>query len=70
MKKRDKLGTRIIAIIGIIFAVILLLNIALMNYNSSQSVESAVKERTVEVASNIVNFIDIEKYEQLINNPG
>lgn len=69
MKKRNKLGTRIIVIISIIFTVILLLNIVLMNYNSSQSVESAVKERTVEVASNIVNFIDIEKYEQLINKP-
>lgn len=64
MKKTQQLGSRIILIIGIIFAVILVLNIVMMVKNSSSSVEFVVKERTVEVAENIVKFIDVEKLEQ------
>ncbi|MER1958002.1 MAG: methyl-accepting chemotaxis protein [Solibacillus sp.] len=69
MKKTQRLGSRIVMIIGFIFAVILVLNIIMMVNNSSSSVESAVKERTVEVAENMVKFIDTAKYEQLIKEP-
>lgn len=69
MKKTQRLGSRIVMIIGFIFAVILVLNIIMMVSNSSNSVESAVKERTVEVAENMVKFIDAAKYEQLIEEP-
>src|SRR5690606_39154607 len=69
MKRMDKLGSRIILMIGIIFAVILLLTIIMLQFNSARSVQSSVKERTIEVASNIVNYIDVEKYEQLIEEP-
>ena len=69
MKKTQRLGSRIVMIIGFIFAVILVLNIVMMVNNSSSSVESAVKERTVEVAENMVKFIDTAKYEQLIKEP-
>lgn len=65
----DKLGSRIIMMIGIIFAVILLLTVIMLQFNSARSVQSSVKERTIEVASNIVNYIDVQKYEQLIEEP-
>lgn len=69
MKRMDKLGSRIIMMIGIIFAVILLLTVIMLQFNSARSVQSSVKERTIEVASNIVNYIDVQKYEQLIEEP-
>lgn len=69
MKRMDKLGSRIILMIGIIFAVILLLTVVMLQFNSARSVQSSVKERTIEVASNIVNYIDVQKYEQLIEEP-
>ena len=69
MKKMDKLGVRIIGMIALIFIGILVLNIYMMINNSMRSVESAVKERTIEIASNIVQFIDIAKYEELIEDP-
>ncbi|WP_339174167.1 methyl-accepting chemotaxis protein [Solibacillus sp. FSL R5-0691] len=69
MKRMDKLGSRIILMIGIIFAVILVLTVVMLQFNSARSVQSSVKERTIEVASNIVNYIDVQKYEQLIENP-
>lgn len=69
MKRMDKLGSRIILMIGIIFAVILLLTVIMLQFNSARSVQSSVKERTIEVASNIVNYIDVQKYEQLIEEP-
>lgn len=65
----DKLGSRIILMIGSIFAVILLLTVIMLQYNSARSVQSSVKERTIEVASNIVKYIDVQKYEQLIEKP-
>lgn len=69
MKRMDKLGSRIILMIGIIFLVILGLTVVMLSYSSSRSVQSAVKERTIEVASNLVNYIDVEKYEQFLNEP-
>ncbi|MGE7984423.1 methyl-accepting chemotaxis protein [Solibacillus sp. NPDC093137] len=69
MKRMDKLGSRIILMIGIIFTVILLLTVIMLQFNSARSVQSSVKERTIEVASNIVNYIDVQKYEQLIEEP-
>lgn len=69
MKRMDKLGSRIILMIGIIFAVILLLTVIMLQFNSARSVQSSVKERTIEVASNLVNYIDVQKYEQLIEEP-
>lgn len=69
MKRMDKLGSRIILMIGSIFAVILLLTVIMLQYNSARSVQSSVKERTIEVASNIVKYIDVQKYEQLIEKP-
>lgn len=69
MKRMGKLSGRIILMIGVIFALILVFNIFMMNYNSTRSVESAVKQRTIEIASNIVNYIDVEKYEELVKNP-
>lgn len=69
MKRMDKLGSRIILMIGIIFAVILILTVVMLQFNSARSVQSSVKERTIEVASNIVNYIDVQKYEQLIEEP-
>lgn len=69
MGKKGKLGRRLIIMIGVIFAFILVLNIFMMANNSKRSVEATVKERTIEIASNIVNFIDVSKYEELANNP-
>lgn len=69
MKRMGKLSGRIILMIGAIFVLILVLNIFMMNHNSTRSVESAVKQRTIEIASNIVNYIDVEKYEELVKNP-
>ncbi|MEK4387640.1 methyl-accepting chemotaxis protein [Solibacillus sp. FSL W7-1464] len=69
MKRMDKLGSRIILMIGIIFSIILLLTVIMLQFNSARSVQSSVKERTIEVASNILNYIDVEKYEQLIEEP-
>lgn len=70
MRKIDKLGTRIILIISAIFIVILALNIFMMNNNSTRSVESAVKERTIEIATNMTKYLDSEKYGKLASNPG
>ncbi|MEK4701485.1 methyl-accepting chemotaxis protein [Solibacillus sp. FSL R7-0668] len=69
MKKTQQLGSRIILLIGIIFAIILVLNIFMMVKNTFSSVESAVKDRTTEVAENMVTFIDAAKYEQFIKDP-
>ena len=69
MKKTGKLGNRIILIIGIVFAVILGLNSLMLIYNSTRSVETAVKARTIEIAQNIANYIDVGKLQKLSDNP-
>jgi methyl-accepting chemotaxis protein len=69
MGKTGNLGRRIIIMIGIVFAIILILSSLLLNYNSSRSVETVVKARTIEIAENLVKYIDIDKFEQLLDDP-
>lgn len=69
MKKTGNLARRIIIMISIVFVVILCLTNLMLNYNSSRSVETVVKARTIEIAENIVKYIDTEKFEQLLDDP-
>lgn len=69
MKKINRLGNKIILIVALIFVFILILNVLIMNYNSKKSVEEAVKERTVEIATNMLQYIPAEKFEQFAKAP-
>ncbi|RHW35038.1 methyl-accepting chemotaxis protein [Lysinibacillus yapensis] len=40
-----------------------------MHYNSKESVKETIGERTVEIAENMINFIDVEQYKELAENP-
>lgn len=67
--KKKKLANRILAIASVIFILLLVINIFLMVRNSKQSVQATVGERTITIAESIAKHVDIEKYEQLVNNP-
>ena len=69
VKKSDYLASRIILIASIVFALLIGLNVFLMIYTSKQSVQATVGERTITIAENMLNYIDIEKYEELVKNP-
>ena len=69
MKKRERLASRIILNASAIFVLLIGLNAFLMIYTSKQSVQATVGERTITIAENMLNYIDAEKYEELIKNP-
>lgn len=69
MKKRDRLATRIILTASAIFILLIGLNAFLMVYTSKQSVQATIGERTITIAENMLNYIDVEKYEELAKNP-
>ncbi|WP_431028285.1 methyl-accepting chemotaxis protein [Lysinibacillus sp. LZ02] len=69
MKKQGRLASRIILIASMIFVVLLGLNAFLMIYTSKQSVQATVGEQTITIAENILNYIDIVKYDEFIKNP-
>ncbi|KGR86131.1 methyl-accepting chemotaxis protein [Lysinibacillus odysseyi] len=67
--KKKKLANRIIVSAIIIFIIMLGINSFLMFYNSKETVQAAVGEQTMSAAKNMLNYMDIEKYEELVNNP-
>ena len=69
MKKRNRLASRIILIASAIFALLIGLNAFLMIYTSKQSVQATIGERTITIAENMLNYIDVDKYEELVKNP-
>ena len=69
MKKKERLASRIILIASAIFIVLIGLNVFLMNYTSKQSVQATIGERTITIAENMLNHMDVKKYEQLVKNP-
>lgn len=69
MNKEIKLSRQILSIIAIIFILLLAMYIVTMNYNSRESVKETVGERTIEIAENMLNFIDVEQYKALAQNP-
>lgn len=69
MRKSGRLGSRIILMISLIFGVILVVNIVMTVNNSKLSVESTVGEQTINTATNLATFLDVEKYKELANNP-
>ena len=40
-----------------------------MIYISKQSVQATIGERTITIAENMLNYIDIDKYEELVKDP-
>lgn len=69
MRKSSRLGSRIILLISLIFAVILVVNIVMTINNSKLSVEATVGEQTIKTATNLATFLDAEKYKELAANP-
>lgn len=69
MRKIDRLSSRIIAISCVIFVLLLAVNVLMMMYNSKQSVEASIGERTVAIAKNMTSYLDAEKYKELAENP-
>ncbi|HWK22581.1 MAG TPA: methyl-accepting chemotaxis protein [Ureibacillus sp.] len=69
MKKEKKLSTQILLLIVIIFIILLGMYVVTLNYNSKESVKATVGDRTIQIAENIVNFIDVEQYKELAANP-
>ena len=69
VKKRERLASRIILIASAIFALLIGLNVFLMIYTSKQSVQATIGERTITIAENMLNYIDVDKYEELVKNP-
>jgi len=69
MKKRNRLASRIILIASVIFALLIGLNVFLMIYTSKQSVQATIGERTITIAENMLNHMDLDKYEELVKNP-
>ncbi|MGM9943539.1 MAG: methyl-accepting chemotaxis protein [Lysinibacillus sp.] len=69
MKKRERLASRIILIASAIFALLIGLNAFLMIYTSKQSVQATIGERTITIAENMLNHMDVDKYEELVKNP-
>lgn len=69
MRKSSRLGSRIILLISLIFAVILFVNIIMTINNSKLSVEATVSEQTIKTATNLATFLDTEKYKELAANP-
>ena len=69
MKKEKKLSRQILSIIIVIFVFLFAIYVFTMNYNSKESVKEAIGERTVEIAKNMVTFIDVEQYKELAENP-
>ncbi|MGM9951729.1 MAG: methyl-accepting chemotaxis protein [Lysinibacillus sp.] len=67
--KKKKLANRILAIASIIFILLLVINTLLMVHNSKRSVQETVGERTITIAESIAKHIDVEKYEELVDNP-
>ncbi|MCM3388710.1 methyl-accepting chemotaxis protein [Ureibacillus chungkukjangi] len=69
MKKEKKLSRQILSIIVIIFIFLLGMYVFTMNYNSKESVKATIGDRTIEIAENMLNFIDEEQYQELADNP-
>jgi methyl-accepting chemotaxis protein len=67
--KKKKLANRLIAIAIVIFIAMLGINTFLMFYNSKESVQASIGEQTITAAENMLNYMDIEKYEELVENP-
>ncbi len=69
MKREKKLSRQILSIVVIIFIFLLGMYVFTMNYNSKESVKAAIGDRTIEIAENMLNFIDVEQYKELAANP-
>ncbi|MFC7685985.1 methyl-accepting chemotaxis protein [Ureibacillus sp. GCM10028918] len=69
MKKEKKLSRQILSIIVVIFIFLLGLYVFTMSYNSKESVKATIGERTIEIAENMLNFIEVEEYKELAQNP-
>ncbi|MER1986273.1 MAG: methyl-accepting chemotaxis protein [Solibacillus sp.] len=69
MKRSGRLGSRIILMISLIFAVILVVNIVMTVNNSKLSVEATVGEQTINIATNLATFLDAEKYKEFAAEP-
>lgn len=69
MTKEKKLSRQILSIIVIILVLLFGMYVFTMNYNSKESVKAAIGNRTIEIAENMMNFIDVEQYKELAENP-
>ena len=69
MKKEKKLSRQILSIIVVIFIFLLGMYVFTMNYNSKESVKATIGDRTIEIAENMLNFIDAKAYQELAENP-
>lgn len=70
MKKRQRIGARIVGITLLMFSILLVLTIFIMINSSQRSVEGAIGQQAVSTAENIANYIDDVKYKELIAEPG
>lgn len=69
MNKGKRLSRQILSIIIVVFVLLLGIYTFTMMYNSRESVKEAVGERTVEIANNMLKFIDVEQYKKLAEDP-
>lgn len=69
MTKEKKLSRQILSIIVIILVLLFGMYVFTMNYNSKESVKAAIGNRTIEIAENMMKFIDVEQYKELAENP-
>ena len=69
MKKEKKLTRQVLTMIIIVFFFLLTATGFALSYNSKQSVKASIGQRTVEIAENMLNFIDVEQYKKLTANP-
>lgn len=69
MTREKKLSRQILSIIVIIFIFLLGMYVFTMSFNSKESVKATIGDRTIEIAENMLNFIDVEQYKELAQNP-
>ncbi|HWJ79231.1 MAG TPA: methyl-accepting chemotaxis protein [Niallia sp.] len=69
MQKEKRLSRQILSIIIVLLILLLVMYIFSMFYNSRESVKQAIGERTVDIAENMLNYIDVEQYKKLAESP-
>lgn len=69
MRKRDRIGTRVVGITLLMFIILLALTIVIMVNNSKKSVEGTIGQQAISVATNIAKYIDEEKFQQFLADP-
>jgi methyl-accepting chemotaxis protein len=69
MKRRQRIGSRIILMMLTIFVVLLGITIFMMINNSKQSVEGTIGQQAITVAQNISTYIDTEQFKEFMEDP-